>query len=213
MICIEYKNICGIQIYLDEDYGLLVTPQALLSLPSESASELAVWCGKHNTEASVIMAVRGHSARGAIDHNFPDWMVEVIANGELADMELRQLAKKELKWRQNGMWPPRLHNMSKSVDDTAPGYVYLLKAGPWYKIGKTVSLHDRFTQLVTQLPFAIELTGYIRTTSMTACESKYHKQFSEKRLNGEWFSLTDDDVKVFLQEASENDDDARPAAL
>ena len=215
MLCAEYKSIHGIQIYLDKDYGLLVAPQALLSLPPEKASELALWCGKHNTEAGVIMTVRSHSAQGEIDHNFPDWMVEVIANGELADKDLRQFAKKELEWRRNGMWPPHKKEIPSSKT-TAHGYVYLVVSEDGaFKVGITGNMQERFQALQTSVPMKISLLHVLEVDDCLTVERHFHRIFAERKITGEWFRLTEEDIALFqnYEEASGNNDNARPATL
>lgn len=75
-----------------------------------------------------------------------------------------------------------------------PGYVYVIKAGPYYKIGRTKNLDTRIMQLSTQPPFDIEFVHAIWTPEMTFLESKLHNKFAAKHKNGEWFELDEEDV-------------------
>ncbi len=77
------------------------------------------------------------------------------------------------------------------------GGVYLLKAGPHYKIGKAVEFDKRIKQLKIQLPFAIEVVHKIYAQNPSVAESQWHKRFANKRVNGEWFTLTEADVAEF----------------
>jgi hypothetical protein len=69
------------------------------------------------------------------------------------------------------------------------GVVYLLKAGGFYKIGKTIAFDRRFAEIKLQLPFKVELVHQIRTNNINLLESHFHRHFRKKRRNGEWFAL------------------------
>ncbi|MCA2992984.1 GIY-YIG nuclease family protein [Gemmatimonas sp.] len=77
------------------------------------------------------------------------------------------------------------------------GFVYLLKAGAHYKIGKAMSVESRKRQLAIQLPQTVEEVHRIKTDDPYGIEAYWHKRFAEKRLNGEWFALSATDVKAF----------------
>lgn len=77
------------------------------------------------------------------------------------------------------------------------GFVYLLKSGRHYKIGKAKSVDHRQRQLAIQLPERAEVIHRIRTDDPYGIEAYWHSRFAEKRLNGEWFSLSPSDVKAF----------------
>jgi Meiotically up-regulated gene 113/Domain of unknown function (DUF4287) len=70
----------------------------------------------------------------------------------------------------------------------AKGVVYLLKAGPYYKIGKSINFEQRLNQISLQLPYTVEEVHQILTDDPSGIESYWHKRFSPKRTNGEWFS-------------------------
>lgn len=76
--------------------------------------------------------------------------------------------------------------------------VYLLKAGPYYKIGKAKDLDQRVRQVKLQLPYPVETLHSIETDDSIGIENYWHKRFACKRANGEWFLLTDDDVATFM---------------
>ena len=77
------------------------------------------------------------------------------------------------------------------------GFVYLLKSGQHYKIGKAMSVDDRKRQLAIQLPKPVEEIHRIKTDDPLGIEAYWHRRFADKRLNGEWFSLSVADVKAF----------------
>lgn len=95
-------------------------------------------------------------------------------------------------------WPPvpeQPPTLRKAVYIDLSGYVYLILASTGhYKIGRTKSYKDRMKLFGVQLPFTFEFIHVIQTEDMYTLESKLHERFASKRVNGEWFSLTDEDV-------------------
>ena len=77
------------------------------------------------------------------------------------------------------------------------GFVYLIKSGRHFKIGKANSVEGRHRQLKIQLPQTAEVVHRIKTDDPYGIEAYWHRRFADKRLNGEWFELSADDVKVF----------------
>jgi hypothetical protein len=84
-----------------------------------------------------------------------------------------------------------------SGNDDVFGYVYLFKSGRYYKIGKSNSAGRREYELGIQLPERIETVHVIRTDDPPGIEEYWHKRFSAKRRNGEWFVLTQNDIRAF----------------
>ncbi len=89
-------------------------------------------------------------------------------------------------------------SQEKSYIATA-GYIYVLQSEYGYKIGKTVNLKDRMRLFGVKLPFKFELiiTGLVDNYSKT--EAELHRQYAEKRLEGEWFDLTASDLDKIQQ--------------
>lgn len=79
----------------------------------------------------------------------------------------------------------------------AEGFVYLIKSGRHFKIGKANSVEARHRQLKIQLPQAAEVVHRIKTDDPYGIESYWHRRYADKRLNGEWFALSAEDVKAF----------------
>lgn len=83
-------------------------------------------------------------------------------------------------------------------------YIYVLKAGDFYKIGRTASLHERIKRLSIQLPFPIKLVMAFEVDDATDEEGFWHSELEDKRINGEWFELNEDDVKALGDYIAEN---------
>ena len=100
-----------------------------------------------------------------------------------------------------GISPRKVIRLSKR---TAPprkpdrkGVVYLLRSGKYFKIGKSVNAERRYGELRIQLPEKPVLVHEILTNDVDYCERHWHKRFASQRANGEWFSLSEEDVTEF----------------
>src|SRR3989442_8350249 len=60
---------------------------------------------------------------------------------------------------------------------TALGFVYLLKSGPYYKIGRTTDFERRFDQIKLQMPFSVEVMHKIETEDPEGIEAYWHRRF------------------------------------
>jgi hypothetical protein len=77
------------------------------------------------------------------------------------------------------------------------GFVYLIKSGRYYEIGRSNAVGRREYELAIQLPEKAVTVRIIRTDDPSGIEAYWHKRFEEKRQNGEWFNLSSEEVKAF----------------
>ncbi len=74
------------------------------------------------------------------------------------------------------------------------GYVYLLEGGGHYKIGRAKNPHNRSETIGTQLPYPVTLIHVVECADYEDYERSLHRRFAEKRLHGEWFDLSPEDI-------------------
>jgi len=77
------------------------------------------------------------------------------------------------------------------------GFVYVLRSGKHYKVGRTNATGRRLRELAIQLPQKPDTVHVIETDDPKGIEQYWHRRFAEKRQGGEWFTLSADDVRAF----------------
>jgi len=84
-------------------------------------------------------------------------------------------------------------------NEPRPGYIYLLQGVGVYKIGRTKSPKRRYSTLSVKLPFDVKIVHLIKTNDMASAEKYLHDKYQQKRVRGEWFKLSDSDIKETRQ--------------
>ncbi len=93
----------------------------------------------------------------------------------------------------------RANGDSEAADssDGEIGFIYLMKSGKFFKIGRSNATGRREYELGIQLPEKLATLHVIRTDDPAGIETYWHNRFEAKRKNGEWFDLDAADVAAF----------------
>lgn len=73
-------------------------------------------------------------------------------------------------------------------------YVYILKAGSYYKIGIAVSVEERLSSIGVSSPLEVKLFKKWLVTDAQRIEKSLHRRFRSRKTNGEWFKLIKEDL-------------------
>jgi hypothetical protein len=94
-----------------------------------------------------------------------------------------------------GQLVPEVENDGEAGRDI--GFVYLMKSGKFYKIGRSNAAGRREYEIAIQLPEPLRTIHTIRTDDPAGIEEYWHKRFAARRKKGEWFDLNAGEVSAF----------------
>lgn len=125
-----------------------------------------------------------------LENDFFDYL-DILC--EFSEIEEVSLAIKNIE----NVWNnPRSEGILKPEKRNSLGYIYLLKSGDLYKIGKAKDLEKRMKPFSVSFPAEWSLEHYFKSNDYNKAELLLHKEFENKRKVGEWFKLGLDDVST-----------------
>jgi hypothetical protein len=122
---------------------------------------------------------------------------------------LKQLSQREIFAIRDDLFYDLALEAQETFNRQHIGHVYVLGSSTgYYKIGQTQNLYRRLKKFEVALPFKVWLEMAIPFFDCIWAEKFFHAHFFEKRLNGEWFSLTYEDL-IFIQNQAEYKEDGK----
>ncbi|MCV0437288.1 MAG: GIY-YIG nuclease family protein [Hydrogenophaga sp.] len=108
------------------------------------------------------------------------------------------------KWKDVADLLPDQVDSSEAAPQTAAegssgtdGYVYMLRPGTHYKLGRTFAVPRRHRQISLDLPEKPDVVHAIATDDSEGIEACGYRRCAAKQTNGEWFTLDAQDVRAF----------------
>ncbi len=150
-----------------------------------SASEVRLYLSQRSGLISHNAMLNHFGSKSVLDQEFASYVRSTASAQDLLLIIKDERSAKHVDRQEQ--------HISKKQD----GYVYLLKSGRHYKIGKSDDIERRIKSIMVSLPEKAELVHAIRTDDPSGIESYWHRRFAEKRANGEWFALSVSDVAAF----------------
>jgi hypothetical protein len=83
------------------------------------------------------------------------------------------------------------------MGDGLEGFVYMERFGKHYKVGHTTAVPRRHREISMELPEKPSIVHVIRTDDPSGIERYWHDRFGKLRRNGEWFELTQKEIRAF----------------
>lgn len=120
--------------------------------------------------------------RALFDYCGSDPTAELVRTLCLSDIERQSLPAEE-----------------QAVEEPEFGWVYLVKSGRYYKIGRSNSSGRRLYEIALQMPEPAQLVHEIKTDDPVGIEAYWHARFAEFRMNGEWFALGPSEIAAFCR--------------
>ncbi|VVP48250.1 hypothetical protein PS838_05212 [Pseudomonas fluorescens] len=134
-----------------------------------------------------------------------DYGLHELWGGTFPELDLRahnSMAvepKARRKQQTHNIDPVRLNPLEvigEPANGAKSGVVYLLKSAYGYKVGRTRNIPNRMRAFGVKLPFIYTIPLCAWFEDCHAAESRYHRRFADKRINGEWFDLDDSDIQL-----------------
>ena len=158
-------------------------------------AELTIECGHIPTKSEIDLARRA-------DGSIPSSRYVVSHFGRKAGLAsaLINLSEKNPRFSplKQIVAEPHIDQITEQrAERVIDGWVYLLKSGDNFKIGRSDNLERRVKQISVVMPETTNLFHAIQTDDPVGIEGYWHNRFADRRQNGEWFKLTKSDITAF----------------
>lgn len=178
--------------------GVITGGSGLIRIVQWKPTTAQIWVDSAKGRSFWLEGAFGFSSKKVADYGLHELWQE-----HFEDMELRDFAS--MSSRPRGQQRPRTSRIASErlnpievigTPTSAPsaGVVYVLKSAYGYKVGRTRNVPARMRAFGVHLPFIYTILLCVWFDDCHSAERHYHEMFSDKRINGEWFDLDDDDI-------------------
>lgn len=95
-----------------------------------------------------------------------------------------------------------ISNISDDSYINREGFIYLIKADEYVKIGIADDIKIRLKQIQGTCPLRLEIINFWKISNPSYYENLLHKQYKQYRVHGEWFKLPEEEVNLLLKSCS-----------
>ena len=127
---------------------------------------------------------KGIGLTSEIQKHCYNFMVELLKDDAIKNKAIKQLS---------------LFNNEVKDED----YLYMIKNENLYKIGYSSNWKKRHKAYKTHLGF-VDVIYLTKTNNSFLLENKLHEMFKDKRVTGEWFTLSNEDIIKCVSYCSQN---------
>lgn len=139
--------------------------------------------------------VAGYGLHQLFADAFPDLEArEALPNGARAVRPVRTQSERRGSLARERFEPVEV--IGEPTSSARGGYVYVLQSAYGHKVGRTRNMPSRMRAFGVKLPIMYTIPLCAWFDDHIEAEASYHRMFSEKRVNGEWFNLEEQDVAL-----------------
>lgn len=95
-----------------------------------------------------------------------------------------------------------ISNISDNGYKGRNGFIYIIKADKYVKIGVADDINYRLRQIQSTCPIRLEIINFWKINNTYHYEKFLHKRYKQYRVHGEWFALPADEL-IFLSKAND----------
>jgi len=189
----EIAKVEGVSIYLDPyNFSPHILVSDVVGLPAEKIKAIVECGARLQNEANVLSMYVMSGRRFSTNYLLPEHKSYVMNGVLFSDAEKAEFM--DFLERGDSLY---YKEKAKKKQKKRSGYVYLihLMNTEFYKIGKTNNVSRRIeSEISPKLPEEVGIICSIASTDCLSLEKELHAKFADKRKNGEWFTLAQDDI-------------------
>jgi hypothetical protein len=149
------------------------------------------------TQAAIRAGYSERTARVTGPENLQKGNVRAAVERRIAMLSAHSLAESQNMLQYFRDQPKNARSRSRATR----GHVYFIRAdNGLVKIGNSSDVRARFKAIDQASPCNLEIALLIETESYIELEALFHQRFSGKRVKGEWFGLSEEDIEAVRNE-------------